>query len=170
MTRADKLQALIQGVGLLAVVVSLVFVGLQLRQSQEIAIAAQYQARLDAASSHYTAILQSEAGLRVIGKDLKADMLADPQTPPAIKGWVESQPPEELAFRFVGAVIFLKSHDNVYFQYQNGFLSDEAWEALRVQLKTGLDDPRAWIRSVYEENPLVWRESYRELIEGLLSD
>ena len=170
MSRSDKIQALIQGIGLLAVVVSLIFVGLQLRQSQAIAIAAQYQARMDAASSHYAAILQSEPGLRVIGRDLKADILADSVTPPEIKAWVESQPDEELAFRAVGAIIFLKSHDNVFFQYQEGFLSTEAWEALRAQLKAGLDDPNTWVRGVYEEHPEVWRESYRELIEGLIAE
>ncbi|MEX0332638.1 MAG: hypothetical protein AB3N64_14580 [Puniceicoccaceae bacterium] len=170
MTRSEIVQAIIQGVGLMAVVISLVFVGLQLRQSQEIAIAAQYQARLDAASSHYAAVLQSEPGLRVIGRDLKASILADPGTPVEIKAWVEAQPEEELAFRAVGAIIFLKSHDNVFFQYEKGFLSEEAWKALRLQLKAGLNDPNSWVRSVYEEEPMVWRESYRELIQEILAE
>lgn len=170
MNRSEKLQTWIQGVGLLAVVASLIFVGLELRQSQEIAIAAQYQARMDAASSHYTAILQSDPGLRLIGRDLKEDILGDPELPAELKAWMDSQPEEELAFRAIGAVIFLKSHDNVYFQYQKGFLSEEAWEALRVQLKAGLDDPRTWVRGIYEENPLVWRESYRALIDELITD
>ena len=170
MSRSDQVQTLIQGVGLLAVVASLVFVGLQLRQSQEIAIAAQYQARMDAASSHYTAILQNGVGLTVIGRDLKEDIAGNPALPAELKAWISSQPDEELAFRLIGAVIFLKSHDNVYFQYQKGFLSGEAWEALRTQLKVGLDDPRTWVRSVYEENPLVWRQSYRELVEELIAE
>ena len=168
--QSEKVQTLIQGTGLLAVVIWLVFVGLQLRQSQEIAIAAQYQARMDAASSHYMAILQSEPGLRVVGQDLKAAILTDPELAPELRAWIESQPVEDLAFRAIGAIIFLKSHDNVYFQYQEGFLSSEAWDALRTQLKVGLHDPRSWVRSVYEENPMVWRESYRELIEELIAE
>ena len=80
------------------------------------------------------------------------------------------QPEEELAFRAIGAIIFLKSHDNVYFQYQEGFLSEEAWAALQAQLKAGLDDPDTWVRGIYEENPQVWRESFRELIEELIAD
>lgn len=69
-----------------------------------------------------------------------------------------------------GAVIFLKSHDNVYVQCQAGFLSDEAWGALRVQLKEGLNDPRTWSRAAFEDNPGVWRESYRRLILELLEE
>ncbi|HSR88687.1 MAG TPA: hypothetical protein VLL07_07005 [Pontiella sp.] len=157
-----------EAIGMSALIASLIFVGLQLKQSQEIAIAAQYQARLDAASGHYTAILQSDAGLRVIGSDVLADMLADETMPPEIKAWAQSQPVEDLAFRAVAATLFLKSHDNVYFQYQSGFLSEEAWNALRKQLQTGLDEPRSWCRAVYEDNPAIWRESYRDLIESML--
>lgn len=158
----------IQAVGMAAVIASLIFVGLQLKQSQEIAIAAQYQARLDAASGHYTAILQSDAGLRVIGADVLADMLADKATPLEIKVWAKSQPIEELAFRAIAATLFLKSHDNVYFQYQAGFLSEEAWNALRAQLQAGLDEPRSWCRAVYEDKPGIWRASYRKLLQEML--
>lgn len=159
-----------QVIGMASVVGSLIFVGLQLKQSQEIAIAAQYQARLDAASGHYTAMLQSDVGLRVIGADIMAEIASSETAPPAFKAWAASQPAEELAFRAVGATIFLKSHDNVYFQYQSGFLSEEAWEALRTQLKVGLDDPRTWCRAVFEKNPAVWRASYRELIREMLAE
>ena len=157
-----------QAIGMASVVGSLIFVGLQLRQSQEIAIAAQYQARLDAASGHYTAILQSDAGLRVIGADLLAEIASAEAAPPEFKAWAASQPVEELAFRAIGGTILLKSHDNVYFQYQSGFLSEEAWEALRMQLKVALDDPRTWCRAVFEKNPDVWRASYQELIREML--
>lgn len=158
-----------QLIGLVAVVASLIFVGLQLKQSQEIAIAAQYQARVDAASNHYTAILQSDAGLRVMGEGILADITADEKTPPQLKTWAASQPVEELAFRVIGATLFLKSHDNVHFQYQAGFLSEEAWDALRMQLKAGLDDPRTWSRAVFEDNPDIWRASYRKLIQEMLA-
>jgi hypothetical protein len=159
-----------QLIGMASVVGSLIFVGLQLKQSQQIAIAAQYQARVDAASGHYTAILQSDAGLRVIGKDVLADMLSDETIPPEIKAWAKSQPVEELAFRAVAATLFLKGHDNVHFQYQSGFISEESWDALRQQLQIGLDEPRSWCRAVFEKNPGIWRASYRELIQEVLDE
>lgn len=168
--KTERLQNWIQIGGMVGVVASLVFVGLQLKQSQDIAIAAQYQARLDAASGHYTAILQSDPGLRVIGKDLLEAMAADKEVAPEIYAWAAGQPVEELAFRVIGAIVLLKSQDNVFFQYQAGFLSEEAWIALREQLKVNLMDPTNWSRGVYEENPAVWRKSYQELIEELIQE
>ena len=48
-------------VGIAAIVASLVFVGLQLKQSQEIAIAEQYQNRADAALEFWISMAQSDA-------------------------------------------------------------------------------------------------------------
>jgi len=166
--KTEKLQNWLQIVGMVAVVASLVFVGLQLKQSHEIAIASQYQARNDAASSHYTSILQSDPSLRVIGSDLLMDLNANNSLPVEFKAWASAQPSEELAFRLISAAMFLKSHDNVHFQYQAGFLSDEAWRALRLQLKAGLHESQSWSRSVFENNPEVWRDSYQKLIQELL--
>ena len=87
-----------------------------------------------------------------------------------LKAWAANQPVEELGYRVVVALLFLKSHDNVFFQYQAGFLSEEAWDALRMQLKAGLNDPRNWSRGVFEKNPDIWRESYRELIRELIAE
>ena len=166
----DKINNWIQLVGMLAVVASLIFVGLQLKQSQEIAIAAQYQDRFDTATNHYTSILQSDPSLRVMGGDVVADMLAKDTTSPEIKEWAAAQPPEEIAFRVIGAIIFLKSHDNIHFQYQSGFLSEEAWLALRSQLKAGLWDKNSWMQGIYMENKSVWRKSYQKVIEELLEE
>ncbi len=168
--KSEKLHNRVQVVGLVAVIASLVFVGLQLRQSQEIAIASQYQARFDAASEHYTAILESDQGLRVIGVDILSDITSNKALPPEFVTWAKKQPVEALAFRVVSAIIFLKNHDNLYFQYQAGFLSEEAWRALREQLKIGLKDPRTWTRSVFEKDRSVWRDSYRLLIQKLLDE
>ena len=46
---SSKLNDWMQIVGMFAIVASLIFVGLQMKQSQEIAIAAQYQARAESA-------------------------------------------------------------------------------------------------------------------------
>lgn len=154
--------------GMLAIVASLVFVGLQLKQSQEIAIAAQYQARSDSLREQFGTILESDAGMRVIGADLMADIQRSGDVPAEFKAWASAQPVEELAFRAIGAFISLKSYDNLHFQYQSGFLSEEAWNAVLVQLGQGLQEPRTWMRGTFEENPGIWRESYRNLIQQLL--
>ena len=162
-----KLHDWIQIVGMAAIIASLIFVGLQLKQAQDIAIAAQYQARSDALREQFAAFLESDAAMRVIGKDLRADMQANPELPPEVRAWAAEQPADELAFRALGAYMSLKSYDNLYFQYQSGFLSEEAWVPMRTQLRQSLDDPRTWTRGVYERNPEIWRESFRELIRDL---
>ena len=54
-----KLNDWMQVVGIFAVVASLVFVGLQMKQSQEIAIAAQYHDRAALAVENFHAIMES---------------------------------------------------------------------------------------------------------------
>ena len=54
-----KLNDWMQVIGIFAVVASLLFVGLQMKQSQEIALAEQYQARADAAQAMYLSVLES---------------------------------------------------------------------------------------------------------------
>ena len=164
---SGKLHDWIQIVGMSAIIASLIFVGLQLKQALDIAIAAQYQARSDSLREQFAAFLESDAAMQVIGRDLLADMQADDAFPPEIKAWAAEQPADELAFRAIGAYISLKSYDNLYFQYQSGFLSEEAWVPMRTQLQQSLDDPRTWTRGLYEGNPEIWRESFRELIRDL---
>jgi len=41
---------------------------------------------------------------------------------------------------------------------------------LREQLQAGFDDPRSWCRAVYENNPGIWRASYRELIQQMIDE
>lgn len=168
--KTNVLNDWLQIVGMVAIVASLVFVGMQLKQSQDIAIAAQYQARSDSLREQFSAILESDPGMRVVGTDLLTAIQRGEDIPAEVKTWASNQPVEELAFRAIGAFISLKSYDNLYFQYQSGFLSEEAWDAVQVQLKQGLEEPRTWMRGTFEENPEVWRESFRRLIQDLLGE
>ncbi len=55
---SDKLNDWMQVVGIFAVVVSLMFVGYQLKQSQDIAIAGQNQERQSVAIDYYASLIQ----------------------------------------------------------------------------------------------------------------
>jgi len=63
--------------GIASIVGSLIFVGLQLNQSQEIAIASQYQERASTAVEYYASQMQSEQA--VAEKALEATMLNERQ-------------------------------------------------------------------------------------------
>ncbi len=167
---SEKVNDWLQLVGMAAVVASLLFVGLQLKLSQDIAIAAQYQARADHVTGNVGDVLQSAPAMRVIGRDILEVILASNDIPGNLKAYASERPLEELAYRYLTAYRSLKGRDNLYFQYQSGFLNEEAWYALRVEFKRELHNPRVWTRLLYENDPEIWRESFQTLINELLDE
>lgn len=108
--------------GIFGVVASLMFVGLEMRQSQKIAVSAIYQARSDSSMRIRMAPLESDALLSASAKR-KA-------------GALDELTLEELAALSAlqgGNVIYL---ENVHYQYLNGFISEEHWETNREEIKS----------------------------------
>ena len=97
-------------IGLVAIVASLVFVGLQLKQSQEIALATQYQSRTEAVQSLVLAHIESDYVPFI----------------PALRRGVDDGVP-------VGDIHTVHwlwiQMDNHYYQYQSGFLDEQSWAA-----------------------------------------
>ena len=124
-------------VGIAAIVGSLIFVGLQMKQSQEIAIADQYQARADAALEFYLARLQSDVALQQsalgIRKGVESGRLGD-----AIRHALENEGPKMTAAHGARYRSEITMFDNYHFQYERGFLTEDAWMGFRARLKTVL--------------------------------
>lgn len=95
--------------GLGAIVASLVFVSLQLRQSQEIALATQYQARAEAAQ----ALTLAHIGAGYV-----------PFVPELRRGAENGASAEDINTMHW---LWLQM-DNHYYQYQAGFLPQDAWK------------------------------------------
>lgn len=113
---------IVELVGIAAIVGSLIFVGLQMKQSQQIALSAIYQARADSSMAIRFAPLESEALLSATAKRLHGE--ADPLSP------------RELAAEAAlisGNTIYL---ENVHYQYLNGFITEEHWETNREEMKS----------------------------------
>ncbi len=108
-------------VGIAAIVASLIFVGLQLKQSHEIAIAAQYHERTALLVDYYNVQLES-GDLRVwaslTGIDATPDISA-----------------EELGGAYLTVTGLLKIFDNTHYQIQAGFVDDEYLQIQRSGLK-----------------------------------
>jgi len=117
-----------------------------------------------------SSVIQSDAAMRVIGKAVREGFIANASISIELKAWVKEQPDDELAYRIVFAFNQLKVYDNLLFQYQSGFLSEEAWRAYRMEIQRDLDDPRSWTRLFYEQDLGVWRDSFRELMEEFSLD
>ena len=111
-------------IGIGAIVLSLIFVGFQIKQSHEIAFAAQYQARLDTWAGVLAAYIQSDVALRVVGEPYcvvcrcqTGSIRSNGKSGMMIRRW------KRLAINALSSANPVKSRvDNIYFQYQSGFL------------------------------------------------
>ncbi|NIW70291.1 hypothetical protein GWN15_15615 [candidate division KSB1 bacterium] len=75
---------------------------------------------------------------------------------------------EQIGFETLRVLNSLTAFDNIHFQYQSGFISDEAWQAFRHRLRTIFESPIA--RQIFESDLNWYRASYRELCEQLISE
>ena len=136
-----------QVVGIFALIASLLFVGLQLKQTQEIALADQYRARAEAAQNMFLAIQESGISMASLGKPMSEKTPAEVTASINVSYWSWTQ------------------YDNHYFQYSSGFLDDESWEGIRrrIQRQYDLCDRR----SVWESMKPYIRPSFVSYVESL---
>jgi len=108
-------------VGIGAIVASLIFVGLQLKQSQEIALS---QVHLERASGIVEQIISTSENPYYLSAIAKYDA-----------GSSEAMTPVEYqALQAVGnAAIY--SLEDAFYQHRRGFLSDERWQASRETIR-----------------------------------
>jgi hypothetical protein len=167
-----KLNDWMQIVGTFAIVASLIFVGLQMKQSQEIAVAGQYQARFESTAETARAYLQSDTALRIWGSAFKAGIPSSKTLSDDFKIWAQEQPAEELAFRYWVARIGLKTHDNQLFQYRNGFISEDSWQSFHRGFMGNLRNPKelSFHRQAYLSDPNSWSTSFQEYVEETLAE
>ncbi|MGI9202482.1 MAG: hypothetical protein ACR2Q3_00645 [Woeseiaceae bacterium] len=149
-------------VGIGAIVASLIFVGMQLKQSQDIAIGTQYQQRAGKAIDIYTSHLQSETSLRMVGQTIQ-DGLLSMNISDDLKKSVSDLTPEEIGVRWYDFLSLLTLLDDNHFQYQAGFLDNESWEGLRIRLRNVVSDPLD--RQFYNYMRPSYREQFREVID-----
>jgi hypothetical protein len=156
-------------IGVAAIVASLIFVGLELRQSQRIALAAQYQARTDSGRLYFYESLASDYRIEDLAVDIEAwawppGFLSDVE-----QQWLDDHPPSVWAEAAYWSVINLYGFDNYYYQYQSGLLSEEGWLALQSRLRGLLrDDPFA--RYLIVVTGQDFRESFRNLAITLIPE
>jgi len=144
----SKLNSWMQVFGIFALVASLIFVGLQMKQTHEIALAGQYQARAETTMNMYMAMQES-------GVDMKR---------------LQSQPmneltPAERASMLNIAVWGWTKYENHHFQYQAGYLNEETWAGLKLRVRDLYDNCDA--RSVFDTNKRYMRASFVEYVESL---
>ena len=114
-------------VGITAIVASLIFVGLQMKQSHEIALADIYQART-------TMVVEW-------GNDLASNRLALSAFIKQDAGRIDEIEPLELRAVFFKNYGDLMMLENSHYQFSLGFLPQEHWDRARRNLKSRLTEP-----------------------------
>ena len=109
------INALIQLLGMVGIIVSLIFVGLEMRQSQNIALAAQQQSRTEIFTNLVQSLNESsEVSLyQIFMKNEQNKTLTSS----------EKKIAENYAFQAVWVF------ENDFIQLQSGLISDDVWEA-----------------------------------------
>ena len=147
---SDRWKVLMAVLGVASIVASLVFVGLQIRQSTELTEAAQYQARAEDSMDLYVATLQAgfdwSSRLGDDGDRSKAEIIANLN----INLWTWT------------------SYENQHFQYESGFLTEDAWVSLKNRIRelVATSDGRA----SFEHLRLNMRTSFVETVERLADE
>ena len=148
----DRYKVLVQIGGTLGVIASLLFVGFEITQSRDIAMADIYQQRtgqwLDITLSRYSAEQYRNAMN-------KARYHSDAMTKE-----------DEDVLRDAAYARF-SFYENIHFQHQLGLISNEEWEATIVSISDDISVPcfDFW----HENEREFWRESFADDIDTLKS-
>jgi len=152
-------------VGIAAIVASLIFVGLQLQQTQAIAIANQYQERAALSIDYRLAQIQSDTALRIEGSSL-IEEASEAGLFSFSGAEIERYSPEEVGYFEAKTLLGLTSFDNNHFQYQSGFLTESAWRAYEEELAGMVqNDFSQWL---WSKRKHTYREDFRNLVDRLI--
>lgn len=126
---STKLNDWMQVVGIFAVVASLIFVGLQMRQTQKISLSQAYQSRTAAAAEWNSALAANPSALSALRKSASG-----------VNDDITTEEYDALRRSLIGAVYL---YDNAHYQYQQGFVSEGFWQTTRASLKNFMTNPVA---------------------------
>ena len=154
---SGKINDWLQVVGLFGVVASLLFVGLQMKQDQEIAMSDAAQARAEL-TVHY--LLESAGNPYILSAIVNRTA-----------GSSEPVTSKEQASSDYQSVALLFIYENIHDQYERGFISEERWQGALGNVRGSLQvDSRTPVRSRYAATRDTWRESFRQVVDQLIAE
>ncbi len=142
----------VEGLGVVAIVASLIFVGLELQQSREIAVADIHQQKAAMAIQVQQGLLAPEEYSDALNKLHQGESLNSRE-----KGLLQfAQSP------------WFQYWENTFFQYQMGLLSESAWLASRNTIRDRLRRPlyQEW----WEIERSFWRAEFAQEVDTILAE
>jgi len=164
--KAANWKTIAEFVGMAAIVASLIFVGLQMKQAQEIAIATQYQERANTAIEYYLGHM-NEPAISDRGRHMVENGYYD-AFPTAVRESVVSKTPEAIALAYLRFRMTMTMQDNNYFQYESGFMSEEAWQSQRNRFRKYIANEL--IAATYLHEKSEYRSSFQQLCDQVLAE
>ena len=152
---SSKINDWMQVVGIFALVASLIFVGLQMKQTQEIALSAAFQSRIQTSVEMVTARAANENAIVAYYT--------------ATEEGLDQLPFEVRKAGELHAFALMLVYDNIHFQYESGFITEEDWHNALVDMTEAIRD-RPIVRSVMMGLLDRMRPSFRELVVQIDSD
>ena len=150
-----KINDWVQAGGIFALVASLIFVGLQLKQSQDIALSQASQSRT---STTVEILVNSAENSNFVSSIAKRQ-----------RGDSDALTVEERVVIRQYAIGILYLYEDQHYQYINGFLPEERWQAAKATLARFLSAEGAIpMRSTYEEFPARYTTTFQTILNGLI--
>ena len=144
-------------IGIAAIVASLIFVGMQMKQSQDIALSQASQARTAIAIDTLISTTENANFISAVGKGRsgrRAELTLEEQVTMS---------------QYATAV--LMAYDDQHFQYINGFVTQERWQAAKATLKNFLrEEANMPVRHVFERLPARFSVSFQEVVNELIKE
>ena len=136
-------------IAIFSVVASLIFVGMEMRQSHEISLSQAYQSRVATVVEWNSAFAANPAALSAYRKSTEGAL-----------DEITTEEHEALNSMMDG---LFHLFDNAHFQYEMGFVSEDFWAMTHESLKLQMSNPAANRVFVKKVNAVA-RPSFREVV------
>ena len=144
-----KNRSIIEVVGLVSVIGSLVFVGVEIKQNTAAVRGATQQAVSSQVSEMYRIVSENERMASLVNQALRGDSKKDLTDSDYISFW---------NFQMMG----LRRIENIYLQYKNGLLTEDAFSRIGMGIyRTKL------VREVWEERRVDFEKDFVVFFENL---
>ena len=142
-----SLDAWIQLLGMLSVVAGLVFVGLEMQQTQSIAIAGQQQGRAEITNNFLNSFLENGLDFQTVTKKPNHKLSV-----------------EEIAFRNSMHIAWFL-YENDFYQYTQELMDESTWQAKLAGIQIIYDFCEA--REIYDRRAPIFAEEFRNIVDSL---
>jgi hypothetical protein len=156
--KVERIRDWLEIVGIFGVVLSLIFVGMEMRQTQNIAIANASQSRTEG-NVELLLTIATDPVYRTLAMKVDAgnrDQLTVEER------WVERQ--------VVTATLY--TLENLYHQYLEGFIPPDRWRGTRITLKRlfSSGSSSTVFAQIYDAFPERWSNDFRRLVDEIRAE